>query len=462
MNQDHKFQQRWEFRRRDDEFDSSSDDAKSNSSGEPAYKRHKLVSNFILPEFDENGDEPGSQQNDQFEPNTQGHFEFGKANKMQIGSSKKRNSTKKKSSSKDKTKRKNKRIAHKTTVSLDDFNIFMKSILEELKVARENMFTCMREEMKKLGTIETAPRPTRKKGSCRAPKVAQDHHNGIEMGTETQNRHTGSLKRSLKSNGIADSNNRYDVHEELAQKVVHENHNGIEKGMETQICDSDSLKRSLKSNRAADTNNCYEVLDEQVNNEQDIGSNASNEKDKGERLRFSVRKLKYSSNPPDQVVSSAYLTLPTVLSKAQVDNHRLDSSSCNYIQRGATGNNTNVNLEGANLMIDSSSHHGYFSSIQQEEQFGSSAQLGSHSMGCINQHSTQTSSMATAFPVPLHKDLHNGFKFSSQVLLENSSRDNNILGTRMNRGAIRFSGGSYVLSEHFIPNNFHSHTNNKN
>uniref|UniRef100_A0A5B6Z3Q7 Uncharacterized protein n=1 Tax=Davidia involucrata TaxID=16924 RepID=A0A5B6Z3Q7_DAVIN len=416
MSHDQKFQQRWEFRRRDDNFDSSSDDSKSSFSGEPVFKKHKLVSNLILPKHDETSESPGSQQEDQFEPNPGGHFEFGKANKMHIGLSKKNNTIKKKKkkgSFKDRNKKKNKCITHEP-VSLDELKIFMESILEELKVARENMFTCMREEMKKLVAVETASRPTRKEDICVQKVPLVQHQNSIE-----------TLKKTQNSNGR-------------------------------------SLEKSVKSNRAADSNNFYEVLDEHANHEvhdEATGTITLNKKDKGVRLRSSVKKPNYSSNPLDQVVSSPYLTLPTVLSKQLVENHGLDSSSCNYIQPGAAGSNTGVNSERANLVVNASAHRGYFPCIQQEDQFESFAEMGSKNMGCFDQHVTQTSSMGTGFPVPLHRGLDNGFNIPRQIVLENSSQDNNVLGLRLNGGAIRFSGGSYALSEHSAANNYRSHMN---
>ncbi|KAA8522417.1 hypothetical protein F0562_013222 [Nyssa sinensis] len=409
MSQDWKFQQRWEFRRRDDNFDSSSDDSKSSSGGEPVLKKHKLVSNLILPKIDETSERPESQQEDQFESNTGGHFEFGKANKMHIGLSKKNNTVKRKRGSfKDTNKKKKKCITHEP-VSLDKFKIFVASILEELKVAREKMFTTMREEMKKLVAVETGSRPTRKEGSCAQNVVLLQHQISIEPCKKTNS-------------------------------------------------NSSSFEKSVKSNRKADSNKCCEVLEERDTHEQAVGAITLNEKVEGERLRFSVRKPNCSSNTPDQVVSSAYLTLPTVQSK---QNHYPDSSLCNYIQPGPAGNTTDVSSERANLMIDVSAQRGYLSCIQQEDQFESFAQMGSKNMGCFDQHITQASSMGTGFPIPLHRGLDNGFNIPRQILQENSSEDNNVLGLRLNGGAMRFSGGSYALSEHSAANNFRSRTNYK-
>ncbi|CAL5434052.1 unnamed protein product [Camellia sinensis] len=363
---DQKFLQHWEFRSRDDDLDSSSEDSKSSSSGKAVLKKHELVSNLILPENDETINTPLFQQESE-----KGHdrvpFAFGKAHKMHIGRRKKNNAT----------------------VLLDDFKIFMESIIEELKVERENSFTWMIEEMKKLVPVELASRPTRKEGS------------GMEK--------IGKVK----------------------------NQNNIESGLKTQNFDSGSLGRSVKSDKTTDSNNCLEVLEERVNPDRAIGTITSNEKGKVERSRLSVKKpICSSSNLSDPVTTSPYLTSPTVLSEPRVENHRLGSSP--------------------NLVIDASTHRGYFSINHQEGQFGSFSQMGSQNMDCFYWYNAQTSTMGTRIPVPLHQGLGNGFNTPSQAVLENSSCDSNSLGLQMSGGAIRFSGASHALSEHFVANNFPS------
>ena len=86
MSEDLKFQQRWEFRRRDSDVDSSSDNSKSSSSGEPVLKKHKLVSSLISPENDETSGTPRSQPEDKSDHGSGDQFKIGKANLMQIAS----------------------------------------------------------------------------------------------------------------------------------------------------------------------------------------------------------------------------------------------------------------------------------------------------------------------------------------------------------------------------------------
>ncbi|GMQ05473.1 hypothetical protein CsSME_00050487 [Camellia sinensis var. sinensis] len=413
MSQDQKFQQRWEFRRRDDDLDSSSHDSKSSSGGERVLKNHTVVSNLTLPENDETGDAPLPKQESQLDPDMGIiPFEFTNAEKIHSGPSNRnrgvKNKMKKASMKKSNRKKKNNRSAREP-ILLDDFKIFMKSIIEELKVARENMFTRMRDEMKKLVDVELASRPTKKGGGNHRQKTGQiQHQNNVELGMKTQN------------------------------------------------CNGGSLERSVKSDRTTDSNNCHEVFEEKVNHDKTIGTIASNEKEKVEMLRLSVRKPISTCNLSDQVVSSVCLTLPTVLSEPpRAENHKLDSS-CNYTQPEATGNKTSMNLEKAKLMVDAGTSRGYYLGIQQAEQFRSFSQAGSQNM-CYrysDQNNTETSTMGSGFPVPLHQGLGAGFNIPSQPL-ENLSHDNHILGPRMNGGAIRFSGGSHALPEHFGSGNFH-------
>ena len=67
-----------------------SDNSKSISSGEPVLKKHKLVSSLISPENDEASGTPRSQPEDKSDHGSGDQFKIGKANKMQIGTIKRR------------------------------------------------------------------------------------------------------------------------------------------------------------------------------------------------------------------------------------------------------------------------------------------------------------------------------------------------------------------------------------
>ena len=76
MSEDLKFQQMWEFRRRDSDVDSSSDKSKLSSSGEPVLKRHKLVSSLISPENDETSGTPRPQPEDKSDRSSGDQFKI--------------------------------------------------------------------------------------------------------------------------------------------------------------------------------------------------------------------------------------------------------------------------------------------------------------------------------------------------------------------------------------------------
>ena len=200
MSEDLKFQQRWEFRRRDSDVDSSSDNSKSSSSGEPVLKKHKLVSSLISPENDETSGTPRSQQEGKSDLSSGDQFKIGKANKMQIGSSKRKNLYSKETK-RDSFKKVNKKKSKSNAcdlATLDDFKIFMESLLEDLKVARENLFVWMREEMHNLMPDGTNSRSTRRKGSNSQENIQAQHHAIFESCIKAQNCRGGSLQKFVK------------------------------------------------------------------------------------------------------------------------------------------------------------------------------------------------------------------------------------------------------------------------
>ena len=91
MGEELKFQQRWEFRRGDTEFDSSSEESKSSSSSQPVLKKHKLVSSFISDEHNEAMDTNRVQQKGKRIPGNGGQIKIGKAKKKAARRSRKEN-----------------------------------------------------------------------------------------------------------------------------------------------------------------------------------------------------------------------------------------------------------------------------------------------------------------------------------------------------------------------------------
>ncbi|XP_057978285.1 uncharacterized protein LOC131164816 [Malania oleifera] len=470
MSYDPKFDQIWEYRRGDNEFDSSSHESGSSSNGEPVLKKHKLVSSLIsLDEKDDISYIPKFQQKGKLDAGAVSRFKPGEG---QIRSSLK-DSAFNYGMGNDSFKlngRKNKGSAYEPA-ALDDIKIFMESLLDELKVARENMLTWMRDEMHKLMADDARRECTKRQD------VAEVYHqNNFKSCLKAQNRNGRSLEQSAGSKRPADSNDhcknqgdhgqhidpisstRTESSHEQIISVQHQNNR--DSGMKAQNCNGESLERYVKGKRAADYKNFNEVLQDQLDYNQTTVPTTSTEKDK-EKKWGSLLKPNFSSNHTDQIASSMYLTLPTILPLPSVENQQLDISR-NYIQPRAAGNKMNMILERGNIMLNARTHNGYFSGIRREEKIGSSAQLDTRNLaGSSDQKGTLISSTGNGFPVPFHEGLASGFNVLSQANLEHPPQETtNKLGLRMNGGAIRLSGGSRS-ENHVVANNFSGRLNYK-
>ncbi|XAR70288.1 hypothetical protein NMG60_11027092 [Bertholletia excelsa] len=329
--------------------------------------------------------------------------EFGKPQKIHIHPGNKNHAFKRKSKRVFMKKSNRKKSCGKIEpISLDDFKIFTESMIEELRVGKENMLAWMREELKKLVAIELASRPKMQEHSCLETNGKGKYQSNFELATKTQNGIDGSLVGSVKS------------------------------AMPT------------------DSNKCSDVVEEQFHHEKTAGSITSNEKEKAERLRLSVMEPICSPAVSNQVVASPYLCLPTVLSEQRAKNLRLDSSY-NITQSGVAGSKFSINTDRAKLLNGARTREGYLSC-------NVSSKIGSENMAFFGQNSNPISTMGNGFPVPLGQGWGNGFNILSQAL-ENSFRDiDNILGLK-DGVAIRYSGGelmafqNQVLKEgHLYPN----------
>ncbi|XP_047325032.1 uncharacterized protein LOC124928827 [Impatiens glandulifera] len=165
-----KFQQRWEFRDVGDKFnDSSSEDDCSTSN----KKKHKLLSDMLLLETEE---EPFSNS----PVSNSRSFRKSKKDKRVVIHSHSPNKKKEK---------KNK------SISLDGLKMFMESMLGELRVERESMFSRMREEMKR---IDSTKKVNPKKVSHMRMMM---HQKKIEENPETNNgfdSSNGKIERLVK------------------------------------------------------------------------------------------------------------------------------------------------------------------------------------------------------------------------------------------------------------------------
>ncbi|KAL2544159.1 uncharacterized protein Fot_13392 [Forsythia ovata] len=219
MNRDEKFQQQWEFRRRVDNVDSSSDDSGSNWTGEQVHIKHKLVPSIILPENDEVSDTPKSGQKNQLNTNTWVDFHSVESMKKITKSSKKKNARKskfKRHSNKEKKVRK-RDVSTQEMVMLDDFKIFTDSLIEELRVARENMFTRMKGEVRKLVGSRSFFRP-RKKDGGRSQKNEVWLQNEIESGVKSQNCYGALTSGYVKRKVASDANKFSEAVEEVENR----------------------------------------------------------------------------------------------------------------------------------------------------------------------------------------------------------------------------------------------------
>ncbi|KAK1284343.1 hypothetical protein QJS10_CPB21g00422 [Acorus calamus] len=133
--------QQWEFRMRDTHIESSSDDSdesQTSSSSEPIHKKHKFISDF---ETSDTGKSPAISYS---QPREGQKF---KTNKIRVVSKSSNTGMKERPLHNDEENSKS--VSHKT-VSIESIRMYMESILEELKVARDKLFMRMREEMRKL------------------------------------------------------------------------------------------------------------------------------------------------------------------------------------------------------------------------------------------------------------------------------------------------------------------------
>lgn len=432
MSQERNFQKIWEFRRRDDDNDSS-DDSKTCSGVEPELEKNNLVSALILAGNDEVSDTPENEQNDQLVGGDIVRRQVGKGSAKKVGSRRKRSDGIGKGSTK-KVVSKRKEIVIETKAtkrakkgsntnkkengstigpgSVEDLKIFTKSILQDFKVERENMFARMQEEMRQLVDIKVIPKTSKVKNGLSVPK-------------------SGEARRQKR----------------------------IKVDIKDQNCNGKPLERSIISSKKSQK--CAaKVTEEQVNHDLAAQTIRANGKEKVQAMTtLSAKKSTHSL--PDQIVSSSYLTLPSVVPDKQVEQQLVESSPMNNCTKaGVARNGTCSTLERENLVFDGINHHAYYPGIQAEESFVALPQMGSRNMNCYDQF--PNISTTSVFPVPLQQRFDNTFNSSHQIVLENPSVRSNLFSARMNGGAIRFcANGRAAFSGNFAANNFQGRVSNR-
>lgn len=358
MGEEPKFQQRWEFRRGDTEFDSSSEESKSSSSSQPVLKKHKLVSSFISDEHNEAMDTNRVQQKGKRIPGNGGQIKIGKAKKKDARSRKENlaNDAMGRNSPEELNRNKNGASAY-DHAALVDVKIYMDSLLQDLKDTRENLFRWMKEEMLKLVADDNAQKSENRKGSCGRENIQVQHENFEKNNVQNQNnfeenaqvRHQYSLENAQVHHQynfedyvqVQRRNNFKDIvqveHQKKIEDTLHvqhqnhskeliqvqcqnnfkeniqeqhqnnhdtnivQHHDNLKSGTGAQNCNDGSLKRPFNSNKATGHHNHYQAVENQVDYGQSTGPSASTRKEKCETRLVSSVTRNLQSSPSIQV-----------------------------------------------------------------------------------------------------------------------------------------------------------------
>ncbi|KAJ6347434.1 hypothetical protein OIU76_004001 [Salix suchowensis] len=352
-----------------------------------------------------------------------------------------------------------------------DLNKYMNFLLEDLKVSRENLLKWTREEMQKSVAEETVPEL--EKRSFRVEKVHLQNQTNFEENSEIhlQNIFEKNIPAQHRNNiqgyGQLQAHNEFEENVDRRNLISFENNevhhqetiflqnrNAFRSFKGAQDCNDKSTERSENGRKTSDSNNHHQVPEHQSDCSQVIGYFTSAERDNGERVSFSVEPM-FPANL-NQAPSSMYSALPTVLTKPHVANHRLDASPLNSIQPIIAGNQISINSERPNLLLGSSSHHGYFQDMQPEERSRNFARVSSRDTGHFNQNN-MSSIVGNGLPVPFFQAVNSNFNIPAQFSLEILARESN----NKKGEATRLPGGSYSFSEQFIVNNFLNHSSDK-
>lgn len=390
MHPDQKFQQRWEYRKKDDDADSSSDDTKSNSGDEQVQMKHKVILDLILPEKDGESDTPGYEPSNELNVLTATPLQILEPNNMQCGPGKKRISAENGSKGNARKKRKSKVKDSEEPAHLADLKTFTSSLLKELKAARHTMLVRMKRQITRLTSVKSAPRTKRKE--CKTDNAIHQKEN--ESGMKTATRAKGSIERPKKKAETSGSSKRV--------KAV-------------------GKKRNTKQAPVA------------------------NGVEKIENLSLPMKKPISDS---DQTASVSHLALPGIRSKPQIEISRTEISLSEHIHAEQHGMNKTNLLEKESFLTDAQSYCSYLPSILPDEEFESFSRRSSKNVVFLDDQS-----MNPGLEAPLHQWPNNCFGVTSQIVLETPGEENNgAVCPRMDSGGLRFPGRSNALSESFVTN----------
>ncbi|XP_076887474.1 uncharacterized protein LOC143537636 [Bidens hawaiensis] len=398
MNANQNFDQIWGFRRNGD---SSSDESKSKSNSEVGTGQEKvnLVPNLVSPKHDRVSETENQQAQVEKKPkrarNTpKKEKKTKKEVKTKVTKPKKDScaSTNIKKKGNNNTRKKKSKVISQMA-GFDDFRIFTKSVVDDLRVARETMFAKMRKEMdqlvnskprsiskkQKVSGTNATKKPTQKPRARKPPKTKQKTEPPVSKGLDRPQEHVENEKpidHSSKNPILTDSCPKKPIlTESCPKKPIFTNAPG-------QIITSSYLTLPLVS---------------------------PNDK-KNPILIDPCAKKPIFTNAPDQIATSSYLTLPLVLP-----------------------NDTSLK------------QRGNFSALQAEERLRSYV----HNMA-------EPSCVGNVYPMGLnhHQRFDNSNSFGiPNGRVQDFQHDANLLGARMINGGLRYSSG---LSGHNIPSHLAS------
>ncbi|OWM72057.1 uncharacterized protein LOC116196238 [Punica granatum] len=399
------FHQRWDFRNQ--EVDSSSDDAKSDSGAEPTLKKHKLVPGLVPPENNESAHSPERREGT---ANPEGGFGLITPNTKEASRRRRKEKLVKeekviKRSGVNREWRKRKHIVYDTGL-MDDLQKFRESLVEELRVERENLVGWMKDEMtEKAGNCS---------GSLRAEKKKEEEANRVDKNLSSENR---SYERKEKYAGdTAKSKGRPSGRSSRRKK----------KG-DTASCSQALASEKRELSETVDKSKfLFLPPDHSPQLQQNslsaghkipVSTVAVTENDRGESSELLGNMNHSSSHQSPQVPAPNFPTVPGE------ENHWLKSSLVTLQPR----------LPGKK--VDPDEFTGYYHLLLQE--------AGRSSNSALTEPKSNTSLLQTVFPTLPHRDTDRGFSStnSNPLSLQNPlGEEDDVLGLRMNGGPLRFLG----------------------
>ncbi|GMH21973.1 hypothetical protein Nepgr_023816 [Nepenthes gracilis] len=144
MSQDQRFEQRWQFRRKANDLDSSSTVSAPDSGSEMELKKNKVVGGFISAENEESSDHLTKEKQNTFKKDHKENNQPPEKHTLDISEMHRR------ALGKDKLQRsKSAAYNYDSTASINSLKTYTGILLEELKVAKEDLLKWMDEEMGK-------------------------------------------------------------------------------------------------------------------------------------------------------------------------------------------------------------------------------------------------------------------------------------------------------------------------